>query len=288
MIKVLSGYCPGYRMAFELSKADAAMNWDWPAKLAGLPQGKVWPTVVNNADSIQRFRAWAITHQFGTAIWHNEPPLPNIGAAQALAEWTNAKHAELLAQGYITPSTKHIVGNFLIQHGKAGAPQNYLDINYEAQWFMDELDFDAILGVHLYTEDAENPDAAITWHTQQLDAIRDDCDTFAVLEWGDLSSLWRSGTGPDIPAYSQYMRQCWEAQRELHCYASAWYLGCCNSDAERNADYVLTNTDGTLRPLGAVWRDLPTGDVEPDSPTEGKWVTVVARDKVWRVQEWRE
>ena len=288
MKKLLSGYCPGYRQAFDLSKSDAAYNWDWPAKLYGLPAGVVWPMVVNNADSLARFKAWAANHDVLTMLWHNEPALPNIGTAIQLAEWTNAKHAELVADGYIPGNATHIVGNFLIQRGKTGGPQNYSDFDLEVGWFMEALDFPATLGIHLYNESAEAWTSAVAWHIAQLDAIHADYDTFAVTEWGDLSSLWRSGTGPDIPAYSEYMRQCWQAQRERNCYASAWYVGCDSTTAQRNADYVLTNQDGTLRPLGMVWRDLPTGSVEPDSPTEGKWVTVHSMAKVYRVQEWRE
>ena len=289
MIKLLSGYCPGYRTAFELSQSDAFYNWDWPEKLAGMPAGKVWPMIVKNDASNVRFISWTHSHQFDTVLWHNEPPLPNIGSAVQLAEWTNAKHAELLASGHITTDTKHIVGNFLISHGGYGCPWSYRDADLEIGWFYEALDFSAILGVHLYHGAAETPDVATAWHIRQLDAIREDYDTFAITEWGDLSSLWRAGTGPDIPAYTSYMQRCWQSQREHNVYASAWYVGCDSTTAQRNADYVLTNQDGTLRPLGQVWRDLPTGNTDPPPPTsEGKWVTVVARDKVWRVQEWQE
>ena len=276
MKKWLSGWCPRYRRAFELSRSDAMYNWDWPEKLYSLAPGQVVPMVINNADSIERFRWWAETHSFDDVLWHNEPPLPNIGAAVKMAEWTNAKRAELIAGGSLAPGHQSIVGNFLIRPGTAGAARSYDAIDVEIGWFMEALDFPAMLGIHLYADDAEKPDAAIEWHTRQLDMIRADYDTFAVTEWGDLTTLWRAGQGPDIGAYSAYMRQCWEAQKAYDVYASAWYVGCASSSAAfKGADYVLSNQDGTLRPLGVVWRDLDTGGgviVEPPKP--GTWETM--------------
>jgi len=285
MIKLLSGYCPGYKQAFELTGSDVAYNWDWPGKISlPLPDDAIWPMIINNETSIERFRWWSTSHLFDHVLWHNEPPIRNPGAAVALAEWTNAKRHELIAGGYMRDSDVCIVGNFLIM------PGNYSDYAAEIAWFMGALDFDAILGVHLYHNHAEDPAIAAGWQYEQMFDIRQDYDAFAVTEWGDLSSLWRAGEGPDIPAYSQYMRQCWEEQREVHCYASSWYVGCASSAGFKNADYVLTNQDGTLRPLGEVWRDLPTGDTVPTDPPpkEGHWETVYTLPGVWRGQEWRD
>lgn len=274
MKKLLSGHCPGYRRAFELMGSDAMWNWDWPEKLDGLPEGTVWPTIIDNQESLWRFKDWADGHGYDHVLWHNEPAMLNPGAAVALAEWTNAKRAELIAQGYMSEKCASIVGNFLIRKGYPGVAQNYSEFAAEINWFMGELDFPAILGVHLYNDDAESPIGAWSWHENQLCAIHQDHEAFAVTEWGDLSALWRGGEGPDISAYSQYMRACWEVQMAYNCYASAWYVGCASDPSFANADYVLTNQDGTLRPLGEVWRDLPMGTTPAEEPPKPGWVTV--------------
>lgn len=296
MLKLLSGWCPGYRRAFDLTGSDAMYNWDWPEKLDGLSVGKTWPMLINNEASIARFKAWAlgqVDEGFDHVLWHNEPPIPNPGAAIALAEWTNAKRAELIADNYLLESDTNIVGNFLVRPGGVGAncAWSYNDIAAEVGWFYEALDFPAILGIHLYNDEADaTPVIAAMWQDEQLYDIRQDYDTFAITEWGDLTTLWRAGHGPDISAYSAYMRDVWQFQQNYDCYASSWYVGCASSDTFKNADFVLTDQDGALRPLGEVWRDLPTGGNGPPGPppTHDQWVTVYEMQDVYRVQEWRQ
>ena len=265
MIKLLCG--PLNRQAWEGFGCLPVYNWNHPELVCeeARAAGKVWPMIsgpVTAATVIDQYR-WPFDH----ILWYNEPPLPSL-------PYCALSGIENLA------TKRHIVGNFKIQFALTGNWSHQRGVILP--WYEKALALTpkVVLGVHLYRQDLPSTQVqnAKDWFSSQLDAILADVPVVAMTEYGVLlaGTSWANGQGPDVEYLTDYMQYTWTTMRNRSIYAASWYMAQTDNKELMPADGVLCNPDGTLRPLGEVYRDLPTGDeegVEPQ-PSGTGWVRI--------------
>lgn len=239
----------------------AAFNWDFPAKLeAAHAQGvDVWPLAQNVSGSVERFLEWRRTHPVSHVMLENEPFTQKRMGPVATADWMRSVPD--------TPGARRVLGGFLITY-----PETYLDIRGKVQLFVSAaygLRPDDVMAFHPYLPSAPSLDEApvvAAWFAAQIDMIASDWPLYAITEWG-VPNGRVSYSGRDVPALSEYMRRGWDAMLQFDCYASAWFMAGPNAQFSEFCDSILCRNDGSPKPLGEVYRDLP-GAMEPPTPEE--------------------
>ena len=256
-----------------------AYNWDWPSKLQeAYDQGvDVWPLVQNAAGSVERFLEWRRTHPISHVMLENEPFEQKRMAPEQTAQW--------MRNVPDTPGSRRVLGGFLITH-----PGTYAEVRAKVRAFASAygVGADDVMAFHPYLPSApslEQVPYAAEWFAAQIGAIASDWPLYAITEWG-VPNGRVSYSGRDVPALSEYMRRGWDVMLARNCYASAWYMAGPNAVWSEFSDSILCRNNGTPKPLGIVYRDLPGAmdpptPEEPTSPEAPGWTTHNVTTWVW-------
>lgn len=242
----------------------AAYNWDWPDKLTMAAQdgADVWPMIQNVAGSVERYLAWHAKHRVSCILLENEPFTQKGLRPEAFARWVLDVASPVIQEA--GRDARQIFGGFLIEY-----PATYADIRGDVRGVANAIHLAGVdtMAFHPYLAQAPRMDevpAAAKWFEDQIAAIAHDWKHFAITEWG-VPNGKVSYSGRDVPALAEYMRRGWDAMLEYNCHSSAWFMGGPNTQFSEYCDSILCWESGLPKPLGMVYRDLPsyTPVIEP-------------------------